>query len=382
MKSPLLEHALALAPRLRAAAPVHETMRRVSPELGAELGARGYFRMLAPRVRGGLEARPTELVAVLEALALGDAATAWCVMTAATTSYLAAYLPAEGAARMLADPAAGYCGVFAPAGRATPIAGGYRLTGRWPFASGCELASWRMGGALVMTPEGPRRTPAGAVELRLMLFPAAASRVIDTWTVAGLQGTGSHDIAVDDLDVPEDMTTCLALDAPVAGDLYKFPIFGLLADGVAAVALGIGRAAIDAFRQQIEAPRRSTGKPRALDSSVQVELVRAEAELRAARALLFETLADVEEAAQQEGSISLERRALLRMSATHATRAAARVVDALYLAAGGAAVYARSPLQRHLRDVHTITQHIMVAPGGERLIGRALLGLAGDYGEL
>lgn len=377
----LLTHALSLQPQLTSSAPLHEQARRVDPTLWATMGKQGYFRMLAPKAYGGLEADVSTFVSVLEALAIGDAATAWCVMTAATTGLLTAYLPPAGAAELLEDKDAGFAGVFAPMGRAKPVEGGYLLSGRWPFCSGCENAAWRTGGALVMTDSGPRLTPSGAPEVRAMFFSAADSEVIDTWHVAGLSGTGSHDLEVKDLFVPSARTACLTEDTPLPGALFRVPPFALLALGVASVGLGIARAALDACTAQVTAPR-GLGKPRCADGHVQMELVLAESELRAARAFVIEVADRVMRAAEQHEAIPLSERALLRMAASHATRASAAAVDRAYEAAGGSAIYTKNPLQRHHRDIHTVTQHVMVSPSARKLAGRAWLSLPGDFSML
>lgn len=381
MMHPLLTHANALRSRLQDAAVEHEAARQVSAPLAAELGREGYYRMLVPHERGGLEIAASDFVEILDALAVGDPATAWCVMTGATTGLLAAYLPEAGAAQLLEDRDVALAGVFAPMGRATPVEGGYRVTGRWPFCSGCHNARWRTGGALVMTDEGPRKTASGAPEVRAMFFKDTDSTIIDTWQVAGLCGTGSHDVAADDVFVPAQMTTCLTEDTPVSGALYRVPPFSLLALGVAAVALGIARAALDACTSQLASPRKGA-KPRGADSHVQMELVTAESELRAARAFVLDTTRDVMTTAAGDDEVTLRDRALIRMAASHATTASASAVDRAYAAAGGSAIYTSNPLQRHHRDIHTVTQHIMVAPGSRRLAGRAWLSLPGDFAML
>lgn len=377
MTHALLTHARGLVPELAEAAPRHEAARRVDPELSARLGREGYYRMLVPASRGGLEVTTDVYVRALETLAEGDAATAWCVMTGATTGLLAAYLPAEGAARLMLDPNVALAGVFAPMGKATPVEGGYRVRGRWPFCSGGENAAWRTGGALVMGEAGPRKTASGAPEVRSMFFSAADSTLVDTWNVAGLSGTGSHDLVVDDVFVPECLTAVLSEDRPAQGATAPLPPFAVLALGVGAVALGVARAALDACTAQAKAPRRG-GATRASDSHVQIELARAEAELRAARAFVLQAIAEVRE----HDTISLRDRALLRMAASHAVRAATSVVDVAYALGGGAAIYRDNPLQRHSRDAHTITQHVMVAPGASKLAGRAWLGVEGDFAML
>ncbi len=380
----LVERARALVPELAGQAEKHERERRVSREVAEALAERGMFRMLVPQKLRGFAVQPRVMVEVLAELARGDAASAWHVMTGATNGVLSAYLPLAAAAAVWGEnPRVITAGVFAPSGRATPVAGGYRLSGRWSFASGCENASWLMGGALVMEEGGPRRGASGAPEIRSFLFPANAAQVVDTWDVAGLCGTGSHDLVVDAVQVPEEHTVCLASEAPRHEEpLYRFPVFGLLAAGVAAVGLGIARAAIDAFALSAGEKKSFGGnKTLATEDHVQREVARASAELGAGRAWLLAACDRAFEVAEA-GALALEHRAQLRLAACQATRSAVRAVDAMYQAGGGAALYRTSPLQRHFRDVHAVTQHIMVSPAIERTVGRVLLGLDTDVSHL
>lgn len=380
----LVHRALDLVPTLRAQSESIERDRRVPLALAQQLAAAGLFRMLVPRSLGGFEAHPNVFVDVLATLGRGDGAAAWCVMTGSTTSLVGAYLPKEAAASLYADdPEVIMAGVFAPLGRAEPVEGGYRLTGRWPFASGSENASWRLGGGLVMQDGGPRKLPSGQPEIRSFFFRAEESTIHDTWHTAGLCGTGSHDMEVEDVFVPADRSTCVLADVPQhEGPLYRFPIFGLLAAGVAAVGLGIARAAIDDLRQLAQTKKSFGGKRSMADQElVQVEVARAEGELRAGEALLRQTCDEVWISATK-GELSLADRASLRLAATQATRAAVRSVDAMYQTGGGAALYRTSPLQRHLRDVHTVTQHIMVSPATMKTVGRVLLDVPTDVSQL
>ena len=365
---PLTDRAREVAPALAARSQDIEQARRVPQEVADELAALGMFRMLVPKSLRGLEVPPRVLVEVLRELARGDAACAWHVMTGATNGLLSAYLPLETARSIWGEnPRVVTAGVFAPSGRAEPTADGYRLSGRWGFASGCENASWLMGGALVA--EGDERV------IRSFLFPATEAKVIDSWDVAGLCGTGSHHIEVEDVMVPRSHTCSLVVDPPQHdGALYRFPVFGLLAAGVAAVALGIGSAAIDALTALAKS-KRSFGGKRTLAEGEDMQRVvaSATAELGAGAAYL-RTACDESFAAAQDGELGPDARAELRLAATHATRCAVRATDAMYEAGGGTALYRTSSLQRHFRDVHAVTQHIMVSRQTLKTVGRVLLG--------
>ena len=302
-------------------------------------------------------------------------------MIGATSGLLSAYLPDATAREIYAQaPHVITGGVFAPYGKATVVAGGYRVTGRWPFASGCEHCTWLMGGSVVLDHGTPRLLPNGQADSRLMLFPATDAEIIDTWTVSGLRGTGSHDVAVSELFVPDGRSASLITDRSCQpGPLYTFPVFGLLALGIAGVALGIARSAIDEL-VQLAGAKTPTGSRKRLGERavIQMHVAEAEALLRSARAFLFDAIGDAWHAAQSAGAISVTQRAVLRLAATHATTSAGKVVDLMYNAGGGTSVYATSPLQRQFRDIHVVTQHMMVAPATYELTGRLFLGIDTD----
>jgi alkylation response protein AidB-like acyl-CoA dehydrogenase len=372
----MIDAVRALAPAVRAEADRIERDRRLPPELVRALGRTGVFRSCVPRALGGVETDPATLLAALEELAYADGSTGWIAMIGATCGLMSAYLPAGEAGAIYGAPDAVTAGVFAPAGRAVRENGHYRVTGRWRFASGCQHADWLMGGCVVRDGDAPQP--------RMVFFPASAVDVIDTWTVSGLCGTGSHDIAVRDLDVPVTRSVAPGLEPPVAdGALYAFPLFGLLALGIAAVGLGIARRARDELVTL--AGRKTPGGSRrtlAERAAVQAQLAEAEATRAAAHAFLREVVDEAWTQARSGGRIDVPARMRLRLAATHATTAAARVVDAAYTAAGGTAVYADSPLQRAFRDVHVVTQHMMVAQPTWELAGRLLLGLETDVSLL
>jgi len=377
---PPVDTARALAGGIRDRAEHIERHRRLPTELVHALAEAGLFRMSVPRAFGGGEVDAATMVEAIEEIAKADGSAAWCVMIGATSGLVSAYLPETVAHDIYGPPLHVTGGVFAAHGKATVVPGGYRVGGRWPFASGCEHCTWLMGGCVILDDGRPRLLPNGQPDARMMLFPAADVEIIDTWTVAGLRGTGSHDIAVAERFVPEDRSVSLLTDRPrQPGPLYMFPVFGLLALGIAGVALGVARRAIDELLQ-LAAAKTPTGSRKRLAerAMIQVHVAEAEALLRSARAFLFDTIGDAWRAAQGSRTISVAQRSLLRLAATHAATSAAKVVDLMYNAGGGTSVYATSPLQRQFRDIHVVTQHMMVAPATYELTGRVFLGIDTD----
>ena len=357
---------------------------RLAPEVVDSLAKAGLFRMLVPRSVGGGEVAPAEMVDSIAAVACGDGAAAWCLAVACTSGALAAYLPEEHAREVYGAPARCWGGVFAPKGRAVVDGESLRVTGRWAFASGIDHCDWLMGGCVVEERGEVRKLPSGRPDVRLVVFAAHDVERIDTWDVAGLRGTGSHDMVVDDLAVPAGRSASLFVDPPrEEGPLYVFPIFGLLSLAIASVALGIARGAVDDLLALAGAKTPSMGtRTLAARPDTQGRIARAEARLRAARALVDEAVGEAWTAAVAEGAITLEHRAGLRMAASHAMADSAAVVDEMYSLGGGTAIYSSSPLQRRFRDVHVATQHMLVAPPVWELAGRLLLGVPADTDQL
>ena len=381
----LLAAAHDLAPRIREYADEIERARRLPAALVADLARAGFFRMCVPRRFGGEQVDAATMIRVIEAIAEADGAAGWCVMIAATSGVLSAYLPERAAHAVYGTaPQVVTGGVFAPLGKAVAVPGGYRVTGRWAFASGCEHCDWLMGGSVVFADGTPQLLANGLPNSRLMLFPASDAQIIDTWNVSGLRGTGSHDIAVTDLFVPEERSVSLFTDPPrQPGPLYAVPVFGLLALGIAGVATGLARRAIDELIQLASAKTPSGSRRRLADRGViQMQVAQAEAALRSGRAFLFETVGQTWDAAAATGAISVQQRALLRLAATQATVSATSAVDWMYTAGGGTSIYAANPLQRCFRDIHVVTQHIMVAGPTYELTGRILLGMDADTSML
>jgi alkylation response protein AidB-like acyl-CoA dehydrogenase len=379
-----LDSARALKGRIAARADEMESVRRLPADLAADMARAGLFRIALPKSLGGEELPPADIVRVIEAVAEADASAGWCVMIGSTTTLSLAWLPPAVAAAMVADPDTILGGVFAPMGTARVEGDRYRVSGRWSWASGSANCRWLFGGCVVHENGAPRLLASGRPDTRMMVMPATQVALIDSWHAAGLKGTGSGDMAVHDLMVPLDHGVSLVADRPVeTGPLYLFPVFGLLALGIAGAASGNARAALEAVKVGLSA-RKPSGSSRsaAERATVQVEVAKAEALLTGARALLFETLEGAWGVATGSGEVPLETRARLRLAATNMVRTAADVTRIAYDLGGGAALYLESPLQRRFRDAHAMTQHMMVQPATYELAGRVLLGQPVDASML
>ncbi len=375
--------ARALAPVLAERADEIEAARRLPQDLAERFAREGFYRMCVPEVYGGLELPPAETMRTVEALAQADGSCAWCVFIGATSGAVLALLPPDSAREIFSRPEIRLGGVFAPRGKAVAKEGGFQVNGRWQWGSGTEICDWVMGGCQVIRDGETELLRNGTPRSRMMLAPASEIEFFDTWHVSGLCGTGSTDFAMNDLFVPESRAVGLGVDGPLERPLYAFPQFGLLAMGIAAVSLGLARAAIDAL-VEIAGGKTPAGSSRTLAAraSTQSDVSRAEALWRSSRAFYYEAVEAAWESACARGSIDPEHRRDVRLATTHATRSCAAAVDLMYDLGGGTSVYRRSPLQRIFRDAHVATQHMMVAPATLELTGRLFLGLETDLAML
>ena len=365
----LLAAAAAVDGVVRANADEAERIRRLPAATVTALTDAGLMRMCVPVAYGGPEADPMTLVEAIEAVSRSDAAAGWCTMIASTTSSMALFLPVETAKEIFGDPAVVAGGVFAPNGTGTTDGGGFRVSGRWQWGSGTQHCQWIVGGA-----------NCDDETFRLCFFDAADVTFHDTWYASGLRGTGSLDFSVDDVAVPADRTIQPGLTQPTTDvPLGAFPNFALLAAGVAAVSIGIGRRALDEIVALAEEKRpQFSSRTLARSGFTQTEVARAEAGLRAGRAFLLDELGRTWDVACQGGRVDLPARVGIRLACVHAAAAAVAATDAAFTLAGGSSVYASNVLQRCLRDVHVTTQHLMVAPKLHETLGRLLLGLEAD----
>jgi alkylation response protein AidB-like acyl-CoA dehydrogenase len=361
---------------IRARADEIEAARRLPADLSKRLAASGLYRLWVPKRYGGFEAPLVPVLRALEILAGADASVAWCGFIATTSSTALGSLPEATAREVFAAPETLICGVFAPHGRAEAEPGGFRVQGQWAWGSGTLNADWVLAGCQLFRDGEPLRDDAGAPRQHMVIVPAREVEFLDTWYVSGLCGTGSTDYRLNGVFVPEDRIVGWQVRRPLDLPLFAFPNFTLLAMGIGAVALGAARAAIEEL-VALAGSKKPTHSSKTLAErpDVQAAVARAEAELRAARAFYYEAAAAGWEAALTSGRVALPLRRDIRLATTHATHGAVRIAQAMYECGGGTALYRRSPLQRRLRDVHAMTQHVMVGPATWETAGRAFLGI-------
>jgi alkylation response protein AidB-like acyl-CoA dehydrogenase len=365
----------------RSVARITEEQRSLGSELAGRLTETGLLRTGVPQALGGAQAPPSVILRTAETVARGDASAGWCVAIATTSSLLSAYLPDKGAKEVFGDPQSVAAGVWAPRGKAQPVEGGVTVSGRWAFCSGISHADWLFAGCVLDTGE-PKE--GGAPVLRVAAIPTSQLKILDTWRTGGLRGTGSHDAVASEVFVPDHRLMSVTEGPPEdAAPLYQFPLFGFFALSVASAALGNARGAIDDL-VSMASSQKPSGSSRSLAerSSTQAAVARAEASLRAARLLFYQSVEDAWRAAHRSEPVSEELRVGLRLAATHAARTAADVVSSMYELGGGASIYEDSPLQRRFRDAHTVTAHLQVKPATYEVTGRFLLGLPIETAQL
>ncbi|MET0274079.1 MAG: acyl-CoA dehydrogenase family protein [Phenylobacterium sp.] len=351
-----------------------ERLGRTPPNVLDVIYETGLFRTWLPRALGGFEADPLTYMDVVEEVSAADGAVGWNVMNGAGLALTAAYMPHEVAAAIWDGPKTVVAGQAPPKGRATRVEGGYRITGRWSFGSGILHATHVLSGAIIFDGDQPAQMPKGLPPMIHLMTPIAEVSVdTGSWHVSGLRGTGSCDYALSDVFVP-DARTFLFFGSQrfQPGPLYRLPPT-LYAYPVAAVMLGIARAAVEALVELAGRPS-TAPTPMAERASVQAALAKADALVGAARAHLHATLRDLYDAVQA-GPIPDLVRARARASAVHAPRLCVEAVDLVWQAAGASAIRETLVIERCFRDIHAARQHLGIAEDTAIDSGRVMLGL-------
>ena len=378
-----LDLARKLAPMIRSCADEIDAQRELPRPLFEALADAGMFQLVLPRSLGGFELDLPTYVQVIEEIGKADASTGWIVNQGAIFATYAARMPPAVARAIWVDtPRAVVANTPASTAKAIVVPGGYRVTGRQGFSTGCRHASWLAAHAQIFE-NGQLRLDRGQPEARYMFVPAAEAELLDTWRVRGMRGTGTHHFAVNDVFVPAERTVPSATATAVeSGPLYRIPRTLCFASGDGAVALALARSCLDTFFELA-----GTKTPRTMQAMlrdqpmVQAAVGRAEADLRCGHAFLTHAVREIW-AAAQASAIALDHRADLRLAATHAIRLAVGIVDTVYSFAGATAVYEDHLLQRHFQDIHVISQHLQGRLAHYEMIGRFWLGLPIDEARL
>ena len=371
----LVERARALAPLIAKEAGDAEQARRLTPAVVSALIENGLYRSLLPQAIGGHEAPLDVFMQMLEEVAKADASTAWCLGQCSVCGMVAAYLDVDTAREIFGAPRSVLAwGAIAHEVRATEA--GYIANARWDFASGIRQANWLGAHVRILEADGtPRKRPDGGPEIRTILFPATSAVLYDVWDVIGLRATGTDSYSVENLFIPERFTALRDVIPAVRdpGLLYKITTHYVFAMGFGAVSLGVARATLDAVT---ELARRKS--PQGLSSmrdnaAIQGSIGRMEASLRAARAYLYGTAAEIWAHLAGGGSLTEQHRVAMRLASTFTIHQSASVVDTAYHMAGATAVFRANGFERRFRDMHAIAQQIQARNAHYEDAGKAIL---------
>jgi indole-3-acetate monooxygenase len=381
--SPLLSHVEDLAPIIRKHADEAEENRRLSTPVFDAMVDAGLLRMFVPQELGGLEVDVVTGFQVIERISEIDSAAGWNLqITGIAGPTTASLLPDEGAREIFGDPKAVIAGGFNPPGAAVPVEGGYKVSGRWPFVSGCQQANWIADPAIIMVNGEPQMTPEGPA-MFVFYYPASEAQIIETWNPLGMRGTGSQDVVAEEVFVPSSRAapfTSTETGPAFDGPLYKLGIYPTIL-GNAVVALGIARAAIDEAVELTKSKIPAFMQTKPVDRGVvHMHLARAEADLSSARTYFYTALEDAWKSAVEGERPSRQQRLHMQLSASQAAEGAARAVDHVHAAMGSSGVREEQHrFARHFRDVHTITQHALCSATRFESMGQVMLGLQTDW---
>lgn len=368
---PYLEAIEAVSPFIALHRESFDRDRRINGDVYDRLAEAGLFRLWLPEAFGGPQLAPLDFMTVVEAAAAVDGAVGWLVGNGGGMSRAGGYLPEATVREWFANSRTFIASSTAAVGKASAEGNGFRVSGKWFFASGAHHANWFVGLCSPVNPDGSDGP------IFCCYLPREEVTIHDTWHVSGLRGTGSCEFEVADVYVPVEHTHAFISPAPSQpGIVYKLPGLSAFAWTVAVVPLGIARGAINSFK------RMATQKTRAGTVSVMCEreliqsiVGRVETQHAAARALLAKAMTDLMAATDAGGQHLVQARLRLRTAAAHAAETAVHIVGVLTAEAGAIAIFESSSLERAVRDIHAAAKHIAVSPNIFSTAGRVELGL-------
>lgn len=358
----LRARAVALQPVLAERVAEADGLRRVPDATIADFKEAGFFRMLQSARWGGLEVDPPVFFDVQTTIAAACPSSAWVLGVLAVHAWQLALFAEQAQEDVWGkDSSVLISSSYAPTGKVARVDGGFEISGRWSFSSGCDHGQWAFLGGMV-----PPATPDGPPEMRTFLVPRKDYRIDDTWHVMGLKGTGSKDVVIEDAFVPEHRTHRL-IDgfkrSSPGNEINKAPLFRLpfgqiFVRSVSTTAIGIAQGALDAYRKNTASRiAASDGAKVALDPSAQVVAAHAAATIEDLRATLHRNFGELMAQARAGEEMPLERRLKFRLDSSLAVQRSLEVVDALFTESGGRAIFTGSPLLRFFLDIHAARAH-------------------------
>ena len=384
----LLDAIVHIRPVIETHAAQGDTDRKLPRAVFEALFDAGLYAMNAPRAYGGFELSPSEMMRVWEAVARIDAATAWNLAMNQGFMSFVGWLPDEGARELLGEGPAPMAGGFFPPGTAVRADGGWRVTARVPFVSGCHDSRWFWLPALETTGGEPVVDPgSGAPNVYAFFVPRDEAEIFDTWHTVGMRGTGSADVGVSDLFVPDRRALQvgpLTNPAPgFEGPLYRmYPMSSVL--GEATVSLGVAAAAVDALTGLAKTKMPAFTTTALRDQPLAQHLAgRAAARVNASRDTLHAAARQAYDEVESSGKhLSWDAKIKLQSAVTFGAESCAEAVRLVNEAAGSSAIRSEYPFERYFRDAHVLTQHASKSSPRYATVGKLLFGLENDWTAL
>ncbi|MGZ8215212.1 MAG: acyl-CoA dehydrogenase family protein [Methylosarcina sp.] len=378
----LLRAVREIEPIIRQHAPEAERERKLSKPVAQAMRQAGLYRLWRPKAFGGFELDPVSGFRIVEEVSRIDSAAGWNLQIAVAHDLFAPWF-SDRAAREIFNVDAIPVGAFNPARKAVPVPGGYRISGRTPYVSGAHHATAFIGFAQLQDGGKPRVDAHGMPETRLIAVPAQEAEIIDNWNTLGMRGSGSHDVEMREVFIPEHWTApWKPLEKPGSayeGPLYRLTVWPAIAVLVAP-ALGIARAAIDEAIDLIINKTPAFGmKTLKGYGVVQSQLARAEARLGASRAFFFDAFEAAWKEAVAGGPITVKLKGKMQLAMTHAVLECAQAVSLIQEIAGASGIREEHPFERHFRDAHVIAQHGFLNASKLESVGQILLGLDPEW---
>ena len=381
----MIARAQALIPRLRDRASRTEELRRLPPETERDLHDSGLFRIVQPKRVGGSEFDYVALVDCADAIGRADASAAWNFANLASHHWMLGMF--DKRAQDLVwdkDPDVLIASSFIfPAGRARKVDGGYRLRGSWPFSSGVESCEWNMLASVVFSDD-----EADGIEYRIFLLNKSDYKIKDTWNAAGLRGTGSNDVEVEDAFVAGPMTVAVSdlAGGPTPGSavnpnaLYALPVFSLFPYVLSGVALGNAQACLDDYVDLARHRASTYNRAKLADlQSTQIKIAEASSKIDAARLIMRATCIEVMADARRGHVPDIAAKTKFRRDGAYSVNLCTEAVSLLFSASGARGLFTSGALQRQFRDAHAINSHLAFnfdAAGTN--YGRVALGLPSE----
>lgn len=352
--------------------------QQVSADVVRLMREAGLYRAMVAKRFGGDEMSPASFLRLIETISKVDGSSGWVASFGFSAVYLSA-LPLPTLEKMYANgPDVIFAGGIYPPQRAVPVDGGLEVSGRWSWGSGSTGAD--LIGVGIKVENGANSGPYAGLPL-IAVMPADKVTIERNWDVNGLKGTGSHDMVVDKVVVPEEWTFVRGGASSLDTPLYRYPSMPLAAQVLSVVALGTARGALDCLIEMAGGRTSITGAPTLADRAyLQTDVAKAEAALRSARAFFYEITEEAYDTLVAGDDLSIETRALLRLASTQAARVGADVAQAVYRLSGTTGIATNHPIARHLQDAMVVPQHAFLSDGTWQNAGRVLLGLDAPAG--